>query len=104
METAVLVGVGWSHNTNLTKISLITTIIGINFTGMYIFLAKACGYVVQEGREKGLTKSSPTVSVHQPVGCCTEETHSAYCGWKRLSLFSSSPQSRWASHTLPTPL
>lgn len=62
METAVLVGAGRSHNTNLSKISLITTIIGINFTGMYILLAKACGYMVQEGREKGLTKPSRTLS------------------------------------------
>lgn len=53
METAVLVGVGWSYNTNLSEISLITTITGINFTGMYILLAKACGYMVQEGKGEG---------------------------------------------------
>lgn len=62
----MLVGVVWSHNTNLTKIGLITTIIGNNFTGMYILIAKARSYVIQEGREKGRTKSRRTPSVYQP--------------------------------------
>lgn len=55
-----------SYNTNLTKISLIATVIGNNFTDMYILIAKACSCVIQEGKEKELTKSRHTPSVHQP--------------------------------------
>lgn len=103
METAVFLSVVWSYNTNHTKISLITTIIGNNFTDMYIVIAKACSNMIQEGREKGLHKSRHILScAPSKAGGCTEKIPSASFGWKRLSLLSS-PEQLGISHPCPSP-